>query len=124
MALVVKNLPACVADVGVTGSILGSGTSPGGGHGKPTPVFLLGESHGQRNLVGFGLQGRKESDTKEVTKRAPSPYTLSLISPFTSCHLTPKLLTSFVPFHFHFTFHLSTPPVLLEDRLGTGLGRG
>ena len=27
---------------------------------QPTPVFLLGESQGQRNLVGFRLWGRTE----------------------------------------------------------------
>ena len=32
---------------------------------QPTPVFLPGESHGQRNLVGCSLQGRKESDVTE-----------------------------------------------------------
>ena len=31
----------------------------------PTPVFLPGESHGQRNLVGYSPWGRKESDTTE-----------------------------------------------------------
>ena len=30
---------------------------------QPTPVFLPGESHGQRSLAGYSLQGRKESDT-------------------------------------------------------------
>ena len=30
---------------------------------KPTPVFFPGESHGQRSLVGYSPQGRKESDT-------------------------------------------------------------
>ena len=30
------------------GSIPGSGRSPGGGYGKSTPVFLLGQSHGQK----------------------------------------------------------------------------
>ena len=30
---------------------------------QPTPVFLPGESHGQRGLVGYGLWGCKESDT-------------------------------------------------------------
>ena len=30
---------------------------------QPTPVFLLGESHGQRSLVGYGPRGCKESDT-------------------------------------------------------------
>ena len=30
-----------------------------------TPVFLPGESHGQRSLVGCSPEGRKESDTTE-----------------------------------------------------------
>ena len=34
---------------------------------QPTPVFLPGESHGQRSLVGYSLWGRQESDTTEVT---------------------------------------------------------
>ena len=29
---------------------------------KPTPVFLPGESHGKRNLVGYSPWGHKESD--------------------------------------------------------------
>ena len=29
----------------------------------PTPVFLPGESHGQRNLVGYSPRGCRESDT-------------------------------------------------------------
>ena len=32
---------------------------------QPTPVFLPGESHGQRNLAGYSPWGRKESDTTE-----------------------------------------------------------
>ena len=32
---------------------------------QPTPVFLLGKSHGQRSLVGYSPWGRKESDTTE-----------------------------------------------------------
>ena len=35
---------------------------------QPTPVFLPGESHGQRSLMGYSQQGRKESDTTEVTQ--------------------------------------------------------
>ena len=31
----------------------------------PTPVFLPGEFHGQRSLVGYSPWGRKESDTTE-----------------------------------------------------------
>ena len=54
VALVIKNLPADAADVGdVEGSIPGSV----GRAWQPTPVFLPGESHGQRSLAGYiGLQ--------------------------------------------------------------------
>ena len=31
----------------------------------PTPVFLPGEFHGQRNLVGYSPHGCKESDMTE-----------------------------------------------------------
>ena len=31
----------------------------------PSAVFLPGESHGQRSLVGYSLWGHKESDTTE-----------------------------------------------------------
>ena len=42
---------ACNA--GDEGSIPGLGRSPGEGNGLLTPVFLLGESHGQRSLCGL-----------------------------------------------------------------------
>ena len=47
---------------------------------QPTPVFLPGESPGQRNLVGYGPWGHKESDTTEVTKhiRFQPQLTISL----------------------------------------------
>ena len=35
---------------------------------QPTPVFLPGESHGQRNLAGHGPQGRRELDMTEVNE--------------------------------------------------------
>ena len=34
---------------------------------QPSPVFLPGESHGQRSLVGYSPWGRTESDMTEVT---------------------------------------------------------
>ena len=34
---------------------------------QPTPVFLPGESQGQRSLVGYHLWGRTELDTTEGT---------------------------------------------------------
>ena len=52
MVLVVKNLPA-MQETQEMGLIPGSGRSPGGRHGKPPAVFFLGESHGQRALVGY-----------------------------------------------------------------------
>ena len=60
---------ACNA--GDPGSIPGLGRSPGEGNGYPlTPVFLPGQSHGPRSLVGYGPCGCKESDTTEVTENA------------------------------------------------------
>ena len=34
---------------------------------QPTPIFLPGESHGQRSLLGYSPWSHKESDTTEVT---------------------------------------------------------
>ena len=33
---------------------------------QPVPVFLPGESHGQRSLAGYSPWGHKEWDTTEV----------------------------------------------------------
>ena len=61
----VKNPPADAGEVRDAGLIPGLGRSPGGGHGNP--VFLPGESHGQKSLVGYSPWGHKELDTTEVT---------------------------------------------------------
>ena len=37
---------------------------------QPTPVFSLGESHGQTSLTGYSSWGCKESDMTEVTWHA------------------------------------------------------
>ena len=52
----VKNLPANIGDAGDVGLIPESGRSPEGGW-QATEVFLLGKSHGQRNL-GYSSWGR------------------------------------------------------------------
>ena len=39
VALVVKNLPANAGDIRDVGSIPGSGTSPGGGHGNHSSIL-------------------------------------------------------------------------------------
>ena len=61
----VKNPPANAGDSRDAGSIPGSGTSSWRRAWQPTPVFLPGESHGQKNLVGYSPWRHKESDTTE-----------------------------------------------------------
>ena len=39
---------------------------------QPTPVFLLGEPHGQRSLAGCSPGGHKESDTTDQVSTAHS----------------------------------------------------
>jgi len=69
---VVKNLPVNAGDMG---SIPGWGRSPGEGNSNPPAVFLPGEYHGQRSLVGYSPWGGKESDTTEATNiHTPSLY--------------------------------------------------
>ena len=43
------------------------GKIPGRRAWRPTPVFLPGESHGQRSLAGCSPQGRKELGMTEAT---------------------------------------------------------
>ena len=50
------------------GVILWVGKIPWRRAWQSTPVILPGESHGQRNLVGYSPQGLKESDTMEATE--------------------------------------------------------
>ena len=63
----VKNLPANAGDTRDAGSIPGLGRYPGGRAWQPTPVFLPGESHGQRSLAGYSPKRNKESDMTEAT---------------------------------------------------------
>ena len=60
--LLVKNLPANTVDIRDVGLIPGSGRFPWKRKWQPTPVFVPGESHGQRSLVGYNPWGCKESD--------------------------------------------------------------
>ena len=46
---------------------------------QPTPVFLPGESHGQRSLVGYSAWSCKESDTTEATDHTHIPIIWILI---------------------------------------------
>ena len=48
---------------------------------QPTPVFLPGESHGQRSLEGYSPWGRKESDTTEQLTHTHAPFKNHLAYP-------------------------------------------
>ena len=52
-------------NVGDLGLIPGLRRSPREGNGNPLQYSCLGESHGQRSLVGSSPWGRKELDTTE-----------------------------------------------------------
>ena len=67
VALVVKNPPANAGDIRYMGSIPGLGRSPGERIGNPLQYSCLENPHGQRSLVGYSPQGRKESDMTEAT---------------------------------------------------------
>ena len=62
----VKKLPANTGDIRDEGSI-SVGKIPWRRAWQPTPVFLPGESHGQRTLAGYSPWGHKESGTTEAT---------------------------------------------------------
>ena len=63
----VKNLPANAGDIrdvefdSQVGKILWRRAQPS------TPIFLSGESHGQRSLAGYSPWGHKGLDTTEAT---------------------------------------------------------
>ena len=56
---------------------------------QPTPVFLPGESHGQRNLVGYSPWGHKSQTQLSNTHTYTHP--LTLLFPFNSSSFSSKL---------------------------------
>ena len=62
----VRNPPANAGDAKRRGFNPWVGKMLWGRAWQPTPVFLLGESHGQRSLVGCSPYSCKESDMTEV----------------------------------------------------------
>ena len=65
VALVVKNLPANAGDMRREFDPW-VGKFPWRRKWQPTPVFLPGESHGQRSLEGYSAWGHAESDTTKA----------------------------------------------------------
>ena len=68
MALAVKNLPASAGDVRDTGSIPGSGRSPGGRHSNPLQYSCL-ENPMDRGAWRVTVHRVAQSDTAEATAR-------------------------------------------------------
>ena len=52
------------------------GMIPWSGKWQPTPVFLPGECHGQRSLVGYSPWGHKELDVTDATEHSTAQHTL------------------------------------------------
>ena len=65
LAQMVKNPPANARDISRHGFNPWVWKIPWRRKWQPTPVFLSGESHGQRSLVGYSPWGWKELDTTE-----------------------------------------------------------
>ena len=68
VVLVVKNLPASAGDIRDTGSIPGSGRSPGGGHCNPLQYSCLENPMDIGAWQAMVHRFAKESDTTEVTQ--------------------------------------------------------
>ena len=91
---------------------------------QPTPVFLPGESHGQRSLAGYSPRGHKESDTTEATEHTYTRGTWSfpeeqgkrvtlraipdLLPGMLHHRYTPRVWTQGVPIH-------NLPPPWAQD---------
>ena len=68
----VKNLPR-------QWRIPGSGRFPGVGCWQPIPIFLPGEFHGQRSLVGYSPYGGKESDMSEFLSTLACAFMMRMV---------------------------------------------
>ena len=73
-----KNMPANARDIRDTGSIPGSGRSPGGGHGNPLQYFYL-ENPMDRGAWWATVHGIAESDMTEALSTQKSHTVSSII---------------------------------------------
>ena len=72
-------------NAGDTSLIPGSGRSPGEGKWQPTPVFLPGESHGQKHLVGYSVWDCKRVGQDLVAKQKLLRYENKQEGAFPTC---------------------------------------
>ena len=89
---VVKNPPANAGGTWDEGLIPRSGMFPSRRKWQPTPVFLLGESHGQRSLVGYSPHDHEKWDMSNWAQ----PTNLSWITLGESALSLPSLLEIFI----------------------------
>ena len=82
----VKNLPSNAGDARDSGLFPGSGYIPWRRQWQPTPVFLPGESHGQRSLVGYSPWSRRVGHDG-ATDHTPHPIELCIIRSKTSVQI-------------------------------------
>ena len=91
-AQVVKNPPANAGDIRDMGSISGSGRSPRGGNGSPTPTLqysplqssCLENPMDRRSLACYSPWGRKELDMTQHTSQQASLSLLCHVSEYPS----------------------------------------
>ena len=62
-------------DLGDSGSIPGSGRSPGGGHGNPLQYYCLEYPQGQRSLAGYSPQSPNDLDMTEANEHTQNYMT-------------------------------------------------
>ena len=82
MALVVKNPPTNVGRCKMHGFDPRVGKIPWRRAQQPTPVFLPGESHGQRSLMGYIPWGYRESDMTKVASTHACLFSIEYSCPF------------------------------------------
>ena len=117
VVLVVKNPPANAENVKRHLFNPWVGKMPWRTKWQSTPVFLPGESQGQRSLVGYSPWGHKESDRTEVTEHA---YTPQVSVPHADCRskldpiLQPAHLLSALGSPGHRQPHGRSPGVLWQ----------
>ena len=70
MVLVVQNLPANAGEIRDSGWVPGVGKIPWRRKWQPTPVSLLGESHGQRSLMGYSPWDHSQTWLKQLNTHA------------------------------------------------------
>ena len=114
MALVVKNLPANVGDIGDAEFDPWVRKIPWRRARQPTPVFLPQKSHGQGRLVGYGPWGRKELDTTEwLSTHTENCTTVATINLRIFCHPQGN------PIPVRATSRSPLPPQALDNQYST-----